>query len=30
MPRIMELGHTVIYVSDLAISRDWYYARISA
>ncbi len=24
MPRIKELGHTVIYVSDLAVSRDWY------
>ena len=24
MPRIKELGHTVIYVSDLATSRDWY------
>ena len=24
MPRIKELAHTVIYVSDLAASRDWY------
>ena len=24
MPRIKELAHTVIYVSDLTTSRDWY------
>ena len=24
MPRIKGLAHTVIYVSDLAASRDWY------
>ena len=24
MPRIKELSHTVIYVSDLGVSRDWY------
>ena len=28
MPKITGLGHIVIYVSDLAISRDWYIKNL--